>query len=46
MAKKMGMEIDTVIIGVEPKVLDWGMELSEEVKNKIPTIIEAVLKEC
>jgi hydrogenase maturation protease len=46
MAKKMGMEIDTVIIGVEPKVLDWGMELSEEVKIKIPTIIEAVLKEC
>jgi hydrogenase maturation protease len=46
MAKKMGREIDTVIIGVEPEVLDWGMELSEEVKNKIPAIIEAVLKEC
>jgi hydrogenase maturation protease len=45
MAKKMGKEIDTVIIGVEPKVIDWGMELSEEIKNKIPTIIEAVLKE-
>jgi hydrogenase maturation protease len=45
MAKKMGMEIHTVIIGVEPKILDWGMELSEEVKNKIPVIIEAVLKE-
>jgi hydrogenase maturation protease len=46
MAKKMGMEMNTVIIGVEPKVLDWGMELSEEVKTKIPVIIEAVLKEC
>jgi hydrogenase maturation protease len=46
MAKKMGMEIRTVIIGVEPKVLDWGMELSEEVKNRISAIIEAVLKEC
>jgi hydrogenase maturation protease len=45
MAKKMGMEIDTVIIGVEPKVMDWGMELSGEVKSKIPIIIEAVLKE-
>ena len=45
MAKKMGMEINTVIIGVEPKVLDWGMELSEEVKDRIPSIIEAVLKE-
>jgi len=46
MTKKMGMEMNTVIIGVEPKVLDWGMELSEEVKTKIPVIIEAVLKEC
>ncbi len=46
MAKKMGMEINTVIIGVEPKVLDWNMELSNEVKTKIPAIIEAVLKEC
>jgi hydrogenase maturation protease len=44
-AKKMGKEIDTVIIGVEPKVIDWGVELSEEVKQKIPAIIEAVLKE-
>ncbi len=45
MAKKKGLEIDTVIFGVEPKVLDWGMELSDEVKIKIPAIIEAVLKE-
>ena len=45
MAKKMGMEMNTVIIGVEPKVWDWGMELSEEVKDRIPSIIEAVLKE-
>lgn len=45
MAKKMGMEMETVVIGVEPKVFDWGMELSEEVKQKIPAIIEAVLKE-
>jgi hydrogenase maturation protease len=44
-AKKMGMEIDTVIIGVEPKVIDWGVELSDEVKQKIPAIIETVLKE-
>jgi hydrogenase maturation protease len=45
MARKMGLDIDTVVIGVEPKVFDWGMELSDEVKSKIPTIIEAVLKE-
>jgi hydrogenase maturation protease len=46
MAEKMGVKIDTVVIGIEPKVLDWGVELSEEVKGKIPTIIEVVLKEC
>jgi hydrogenase maturation protease len=45
MAKKKGLEMDTVVIGVEPKAIDWGMELSDEVKSKIPTIIEAVLKE-
>jgi len=45
-AKKKGLEIDTVVIGVEPKVFDWGMELSEEVKDRIPDIIDAVLKEC
>ncbi len=46
MAKRMGMEIQTVVIGVEPEVLDWGMDLSEEVKGKMPAIIEAVLKEA
>lgn len=45
MVKKKGLEMHTVIFGVEPKVLDWGMELSDEVKSKIPAIIEAVLKE-
>ncbi|HUL37020.1 MAG TPA: hydrogenase maturation protease [Thermodesulfobacteriota bacterium] len=45
MAKKKGLDINVVLIGVEPKVFDWGMELSEEVKSKIPNIIEAVLKE-
>jgi hydrogenase maturation protease len=45
MARKKELEIDTVVIGVEPKVFDWGIELSDQVKSKIPTIIEAVLKE-
>ncbi len=46
MARKKGLEIDTVVIGVEPMVFDWGMELSEEVRDRIPDIVEAVLKEC
>ncbi len=45
MARKKGLEIETVVIGVEPKVFDWGIELSEEVREKIPTIIKVVLEE-
>jgi hydrogenase maturation protease len=45
MAQKKGMRIETMIIGVEPKVLEWGIELSVEVASKIPNIIEAILRE-
>jgi len=45
MTKKLGMEIQTVIVGIEPEIMEWGTELTEAVKNKIPMIIEAVLKE-
>ncbi len=45
MARKMGMEITTSIIGIEPKVIGWSMELSDEVRNRIPAIIDMVLKE-
>ncbi len=44
-AKKMGKKLETVVIGVEPKVLDWGTELSEEIREKLPAVIEAVLRE-
>ena len=36
---------EDVIIGIEPKEIDWGLELSEEVEKKLPEIIEAVLAE-
>ena len=35
----------TTVIGVEPRSLEMGMELSPEVKEKIPRIIELVLEE-
>lgn len=35
----------TVIIGVEPKEVAWGMELSEELRDRIPDVVRAVLKE-
>jgi len=36
---------DTVIIGVEPRELSWGLELSPELQEKMPQIIDAVLGE-
>jgi hydrogenase maturation protease len=35
----------TVIIGVEPKEVDWGMELSEELRGRISEVVKVVLKE-
>ncbi len=36
---------EIVIIGVEPKEIDWGTELSAEVQQKLPQITEVVLRE-
>jgi len=36
---------DTVIIGVEPKEIGWGLELSPELEQKIPQIVKVVLEE-
>ncbi len=36
---------ETVIIGVEPKNLGWGEELSEEIKKRIPEIKTLLEKE-
>jgi hydrogenase maturation protease len=36
---------ETVIIGVEPKEINWGLELSPELREKMPEIIDAVLSE-
>ncbi|MGA8848219.1 MAG: HyaD/HybD family hydrogenase maturation endopeptidase [Dehalococcoidia bacterium] len=36
---------EAVIIGVEPKEIDWGLELSPELQEKMPQIIDAVLSE-
>jgi hydrogenase maturation protease len=36
---------EAVVIGVEPKEVGWGSELSPEVEEKMPQIIDAVLSE-
>ena len=35
----------TVIIGIEPKTIDYGLELSPEVEEKLPEVIKLVVKE-
>ena len=36
---------ETVIIGIEPKEIGWGTELSPELQQKMPEIIKVVLRE-
>jgi hydrogenase maturation protease len=36
---------EIVIIGVEPKRIDYGLELTDEVKKRVSEIIDIVLKE-
>jgi len=36
---------ETVIIGVEPKEINWGLELSSELQCKMPQIIDIVVSE-
>jgi len=45
-AKKIGkLPEKIIIIGIEPKEIDWGLELSPEIEKKIPDLIDLVLKE-
>lgn len=34
-----------VIIGVEPKEIDWGLDLSTELNEKLPQIVKVVMDE-
>jgi len=36
---------EAVIIGVEPREINWGLELSPELREKMPQIIDAILSE-
>lgn len=45
MARQLGSQAEVVIIGVEPKEISWGMELTPEVEQKLPRVVEIVLKE-
>jgi hydrogenase maturation protease len=36
---------EIIILGVEPKEIDWGTELSAELQSKVPQIVRAVIRE-
>ena len=41
----IGKTPHTTVIGIEPKSLEMGMELSPEIKEKVPRIIELIFEE-
>jgi len=45
LANRLGELPETVIIGVEPLDIDYGMELSKEVRTVTPFVIQNILKE-
>jgi hydrogenase maturation protease len=45
LSELIGQTPETTVIGVEPGSLEMGMELSPEVQDKIPKIIELILEE-
>lgn len=45
MSGLIGKVPHTTVIGIEPKSLEMGMELSPEIEEKIPRIIELILSE-
>jgi hydrogenase maturation protease len=45
MARQLGGSPAVVIIGVEPKEISWGLELTEELRAAVPKIVEAVYSE-
>jgi hydrogenase maturation protease len=45
MARQLGGSPEVVIIGVEPKEITWGLELTPEVACKLPAVVAAVRNE-
>lgn len=43
--KIVNATLETVIIGIVPKEIDWGIGVTPEIKRKFPDIIDMILKE-
>ncbi len=45
MARQLGGDPYVVIFGVEPKEISWGLDLTREVEDSLPKIVEAIFGE-
>jgi hydrogenase maturation protease len=45
LSELIGKKPHTTIIGIEPKSIEMGMELTPEIKSKVPRIIELIFEE-
>lgn len=45
LAALSGYEPDTIIFGVVPERIDWGMDLSQPVGDAVPKVVAAVIQE-
>lgn len=45
MIEQIGRRPPTIIIGVEPKEITWDLELSPEIRARLPQVIQLVLEE-
>ena len=45
MANVMGESPQTLIFGIQPKSLEWGLDISPEIQAQFPRLAELVLKE-
>ncbi len=44
-SRLVGQTPNTTVIGIEPKSMEMGMELSPEIQAKVPRVIELILDE-
>jgi hydrogenase maturation protease len=45
LAETLGERPEITVIGIEPKQIESGLELSPEIEDKIPVIIELIMQE-
>jgi hydrogenase maturation protease len=46
LSEQLGNRPEAIIYGIEPQVIDWGLELTEPVQAAVPRVVELVLVEA